>query len=151
VVRLAHFLEREAMRDDVLRTDVPRLHVLEQRLRLRFTLAWFIRSVRPLFIASPIFTALKIGPYAPTMESTPPLRTASIAQCSATAEPPKTLAGRMPKPRCIALPRASQPTASMAASQPSQSVSRLRYQTGSRIERKFSVSHCAKRCANSRR
>jgi hypothetical protein len=32
------------------------------RGRWRFTLAWFMRSVRPLFSALPIGTALKVGP-----------------------------------------------------------------------------------------
>jgi hypothetical protein len=54
----------------------------------RFTGHWFIRKVSPLFIASPNFTALNIGPYAPMTETVPPLRTESIAQFSATGEPP---------------------------------------------------------------
>src|SRR5215207_7918772 len=41
----------------------------------RFTGHWFIRKVRPLFIASPNFTALNMGPYAPMTETVPPLRT----------------------------------------------------------------------------
>ena len=67
-----------------------------QRGRLRLTLAWFIRSVRPLFMASPIGTRFKGGPYAPMMDTTPPLRTESIAQWSAVAAPACSLNGRTP-------------------------------------------------------
>ena len=46
-----------------------------------------MRIVRPLFSASPNFTFVKSGPYTPTTETVPPLRTVSIAQLSATGEP----------------------------------------------------------------
>src|SRR5215207_3535963 len=52
----------------------------------RFTGHWFIRRVRPLFIASPNFTALNMGPYPPITETVPPLRTESIAQLSAIGD-----------------------------------------------------------------
>lgn len=54
----------------------------------RFTGHWFIRKVRPLFIASPNLTALNNGPYAPTTDTVPPLRTESIAQFRAIGDPP---------------------------------------------------------------
>src|SRR5690606_6531517 len=54
----------------------------------RLTGAWFMRSVSPLFMASPNLTALNIGPYAPTTATVPPLRAPSIAQLSAIGEPP---------------------------------------------------------------
>src|SRR5205823_6106760 len=53
----------------------------------RFTEAWFMRIVMPLFSALPIGTALKVGPYTPTIDTWPPLRTELMAQNSAVAAP----------------------------------------------------------------
>src|SRR5438034_385622 len=50
--------------------------------------AWLVRMVRPLFMASPNLTALNSGPYAPMIDTVPPLRTESIAQLRATGDPP---------------------------------------------------------------
>src|ERR671928_41454 len=58
-----------------------------RRGHCRLTGHWFMRSVRPLFMASPNLTALNSGPYAPITEMVPPLRTESIAQLSATGDP----------------------------------------------------------------
>ena len=83
----------------------------------RFTGAWFIRRVRPLFIASPNFTALNIGPYAPITETVPPLRTPSIAQLRAIGEPPCSLS--LAAVMCwMRFPSASAPTASITRSAP---------------------------------
>ena len=63
VVALGDVLERDAVGDDVARLEVAVADVLEQsRGHCRLTGHWFIRSVRPLFIASPNLTALKSGP-----------------------------------------------------------------------------------------
>jgi len=77
--------------------------------------------------------------------------TLSMDQLMPVATPPMSLNGWMPMSRCMALPRASQPTASMAASKPRKSVMRFRYQTMSRTLRKLSVSACAKLRAKSSR
>jgi hypothetical protein len=78
---------------------------------------WFIRSVRPLFNASPNLTALNIGPYAPITETVPPLRTPSMAQLSATGEPPCSFS--LAAVTCwTRFPSASAPTASMTTSAP---------------------------------
>jgi hypothetical protein len=75
-------------------------------------------------MASPNFTALNIGPYAPTTATVPPLRTESIAQFSATGEPPWSLSFAA-LTCCRRLPSASAPTASMATSAPRWPVMRL--------------------------
>ncbi len=87
----------------------------------RFTGAWFMWMVTPLFIASPNFTRLGIGPYAPIAETVPPLRTPSIAQFSATGDPPCIFSFAL-ETCCRKLPSASAPTASMTLSAPRKSV-----------------------------
>ena len=58
-----------------------------------------------MLTASPNFTALKMGPHAPTTDTVPPLRTESIAQFRTIGEPPcpcrqgVLLTGRHPEPQ----------------------------------------------------
>ena len=109
----------------------------------RFTGHWFIRSVSPLFIASPSLTALNIGPYAPITETVPPLRTESMARFRATGEPPCSFSVAEVT-CCRKLPSASAPTASMATSAPRWSVIFFMCTTLSSYSAKLWVSAWAK-------
>src|SRR5690606_7100134 len=91
------------------------------RGRWRFTLAWFMRRVRPLFTALPIGIMLKVGPYTPTIEMRPPLRALLMAQCSAIGEPVCSISS-LPVLQDMVLPLVSELNASMHTSAPSQSV-----------------------------
>ena len=113
VVALGDVLERDAVGDDVARLEVRR----SGRARTAAATAaspgtGWCGCVSPLFIASPNLTALKSGPNAPTTDTLPPLRTESMAQLSATGEPPCSFS--LAAVTCWKkLPSASAPTASM--------------------------------------
>src|SRR5690606_39951736 len=86
--------------------------------------------VIPLFSTLPIGTRLSVGPYTPTIDTIPPFFTDLIAQCNAVAAPACNKSF-LPVIVCMALPQASDPTASIHTSAPNQLVICLMNNTGS--------------------
>ena len=117
VVALGDVLKRDAVRDDVARLQVAVANVLEQARPLPLHRALVHPQRQPLVHGVAELHRAEHRPVGPITETVPPLRTESIAQFSATGEPPCSFSFAAVT-CCMKLPSASAPTASMATSTP---------------------------------